>query len=125
MGLENQLQICNDIREMLRAPELVHAGSSAYYRADLDQITMKEKKLFASSEQYFAVLYHELVHSTGHPSRLDRIGVSEPQQFASEFFSKEELIAEMGAGYLNNLTGILDKNLLENLVQQLTWSVNM
>ncbi|MCE7056283.1 ssDNA-binding domain-containing protein [Algoriphagus sp. AGSA1] len=100
--------------EMLRAPELIHSGSSAYYRADLDQITMPERNLFDSAEQYFGVLYHELVHSTGHPSRLNRIGVSEPQQFASEFYSKEELIAEMGAGYLNNLTGILDQNLLEN-----------
>ncbi|MEP1085220.1 zincin-like metallopeptidase domain-containing protein [Algoriphagus sp.] len=100
--------------EMLRAPELTHQGSSAYYRADLDQITMPEKKLFSSTEEYFGVFYHELVHSTGHPSRLNRAGVSEPQQFASEFYSREELIAEMGAGYLNNLTGILDQYLLEN-----------
>nr|WP_091698019.1 zincin-like metallopeptidase domain-containing protein [Algoriphagus locisalis] len=99
---------------MLRAPELVHTGSSAYYRADLDQITMPEKRLFASAEQYFGVLYHEICHSTGHPSRLNRVGVSEPQQFANGFYAKEELIAEMGAGYLNNFTGILDQNLLEN-----------
>ncbi|WP_339870247.1 zincin-like metallopeptidase domain-containing protein [uncultured Algoriphagus sp.] len=100
--------------EMLRAPELVHSGSSAYYRTDLDQITMPERKLFASAEQYFSVLYHEICHATGHPSRLNRVGISEPQQFASEFYSREELIAEMGAGYLNNLTGILDQSLLEN-----------
>ncbi len=100
--------------EMLRAPELIHKGSSAYYRSDLDQITMPEKKLFASSEQYFGVLYHEMIHSTGHPSRLNRIGVSNPQQFASEEYSREELIAEMGAGFLNNYTRILDQNLLEN-----------
>ncbi len=100
--------------EMLRAPELVHSGSSAYYRADLDQIMMPEKKLFDSAEQYFGVFYHELVHSTGHSSRLNRIGVSEPQQFASTIYGTEELIAEMGAGYLNNLTGILDQGLLKN-----------
>ncbi|MEB2778545.1 zincin-like metallopeptidase domain-containing protein [Algoriphagus sp. D3-2-R+10] len=100
--------------EMLRAPELVHTGSSAYYRADLDQITMPEKKLFATAGEYFGVLHRELVHSTGHPSRLNRIGISEPQQFASENYKKEELIGEMGAGYLNSLTGILDQNLLEN-----------
>ncbi|WP_339869744.1 zincin-like metallopeptidase domain-containing protein [uncultured Algoriphagus sp.] len=99
---------------MLQAPGLVHTGSSAYYRADLDQITMPEKKLFDSAEQYFGVLYHEISHSTGHSSRLNRIGVSEPQQFASAIYGTEELIAEMGAGYLNNLTGILDQSLLEN-----------
>ncbi|PZX51579.1 antirestriction protein ArdC [Algoriphagus ratkowskyi] len=102
--------------EMLRAPELNHKGSSAYYRADLDQITLPERKLFPSSEEYYGVLYHELIHSTGHSSRLDRVGVSDPHQFASEEYSKEELIAEMGAGYLNNYTVILDKNLLENSV---------
>ncbi|WP_439489170.1 ArdC family protein [Algoriphagus sp.] len=100
--------------EMVRPPELIHQGSMAYYRTDLDQITMPDRNLFSSTEEYYGVLYHELLHSTGHPSRLNRIGVSEPQQFASEFYSREELIAEMGAGYLNNLTGILDQNLLEN-----------
>tara|TARA_R110002020_G_scaffold292781_2_gene508159 strand:+ start:382 stop:1413 length:1032 start_codon:yes stop_codon:yes gene_type:complete len=100
--------------EMLRAPELVHNGSSAYYRADTDHITMPERRLFSTVKNYYGVLFHELIHSTGHVSRLDRIGVSEPQQFASEFYSKEELIAEMGAGYLNNLTGIMDHSLLDN-----------
>jgi len=100
--------------EMFRAPELVHTGSIACYRTDIDQIRMPERNLFPSSEAYFGVLYHELIHSTGHASRLDRIGVSDPQQFASDEYSFEELIAEMGAGYLNNYTGILDKNLLDN-----------
>ncbi len=108
---------CRKIYEdMVRPPELIHKGSSAYYRTDLDQITLPERTLFPSSEDYYGVLYHELVHSTGHNSRLDRVGVSDPQEFASEEYSKEELIAEMGAGYLNNYTGILDKNLLENSV---------
>jgi len=69
--------------------------------------------LFASIEEYFGVLYHELVHSTGHPSRLNRVGVLESHKFASEIYGKEGLIAGMGAGYLNNLTGILDQNLPE------------
>ena len=102
--------------DMVRPPELIHKGSSAYYRMDLDQITLPERSLFSSAETYYGVLYHELIHSTGHSSRLDRIGVSDPHQFASEEYSKEELIAEMGAGYLNNYTGILDENLLENSV---------
>ncbi|WP_339880137.1 zincin-like metallopeptidase domain-containing protein [uncultured Algoriphagus sp.] len=115
---EEQLPIneqCEKIYgEMFQAPKLIYKGSSAYYRTDLDQVTMPERNLFPSSEAYYGVLYHELIHSTGHSSRLDRIGVSNPQRFASEAYSKEELIAEMGAGYLNNYTGILDQNLLEN-----------
>ena len=46
---------------MLRAPDLVHTGFSAYYRADLDQITRSERNLFTSSEKYFRGLYHELI----------------------------------------------------------------
>jgi len=100
--------------EMVRPPELVHQGTAAYYRTDLDQIFLPERNLFSSTASYYGVLFHELVHSTGHPCRLDRVGISDPQQFASLEYSKEELIAEMGAGYLNNLTGILDQHLLEN-----------
>ncbi|MEP0710695.1 ArdC-like ssDNA-binding domain-containing protein [Algoriphagus sp.] len=102
--------------EMVRPPELIHQGSMAYYRTDLDQITMPERKLFPSSEAYFGVLYHELCHATGHSTRLNRPEITEPHSSSDTEYAKEELLAEMGAGYLNNLTGILDKNLLENSV---------
>ncbi|SFB50510.1 ArdC family protein [Algoriphagus aquimarinus] len=100
--------------EMVRPPELIHTGSSAYYRTDLDQITMPERNLFLSSKEYFGVLYHELCHATGHSSRLNRAEITEPHPFSDAEYGKEELLAEMGAGYLNNYTGILDRNLLEN-----------
>ena len=51
-------------------------------------------------------LYHELIHSTGHPSRLNRSTVNEASWFGSENYSKEELIAEMGAAFLCVHTGI-------------------
>ena len=68
---------CQHVYEqMIRAPKLVHKGSSAYYRVDTDQVTMPEKRLFPSVENYYGVLFHLLIHSTGHASRLDRLGVS-------------------------------------------------
>jgi antirestriction protein ArdC len=43
------------------------------------------------------------VHSTGHQSRLAR---TFGDHFGSEFYSKEELIAEMGAAFLSALAGV-------------------
>ncbi|WP_051315849.1 ArdC family protein [Algoriphagus vanfongensis] len=100
--------------EMPVPPKLEHGGSLAYYQSDLDKITLPDRKLFSSSEAYYGVLYHELIHSSGHSSRLNRLGITSPQAFGTEEYSKEELIAEMGAGYLNNLTGIMDRTLLDN-----------
>lgn len=100
--------------EMPSAPNLIHNGNDAYYRSDIDQITLPNKGLFSSPEAYYGVLYHELIHSSGHSSRLNRSGITLSQEFGSEEYSKEELIAEMGAGFLNNLTGILNEDLLDN-----------
>lgn len=109
------IERCQKIyEEMPSPPKLEHWGTLAYYRTDLDQITLPDRSLFSSPEAYYGVLYHELVHSSGHSSRLDRLGVVSPQAFGSADYGKEELIAEMGAGYLNNLTGIINENLLDN-----------
>jgi Antirestriction protein len=54
------------------------------------------------------------LHSTGSERRLGRSGIIEPTRFGTEEYSKEELIAEMGAGYLGGMTGILDEDLISN-----------
>ncbi len=54
--------------------------------------------------EYYSTVYHEAIHSTGHPSRLNRI--TDIAQFGSESYSKEELIAELGASYLVNTAGL-------------------
>ncbi len=74
------------------------------YIPSLDQVQMPEMKYFNSSEAYYAALYHELIHSTGAKHRLNRF---EPDQFSSEAsYSKEELVAELGASYLCAMAGI-------------------
>jgi antirestriction protein ArdC len=55
------------------------------------------------------------VHSTGHASRLARKEIIEPNAKGSPAYSREELVAEIGACYLNSVTGIAD-NLLDNSV---------
>jgi antirestriction protein ArdC len=86
--------------------EIQHAASKAFYSSTIDRVTMPLRNLFVSAEEYSATLLHELSHSTGHPKRLAREGITEAAAFGSAVYSKEELIAEMGAAYLCAEAGI-------------------
>lgn len=116
---ENQslpvLERCESVYdEMHEPPKLTHEKEEAYYHPSLDLINLPPKPRFKTAEDYYAVLFHELVHSTGHKSRLNRPGVEEIDYFGSENYSNEELIAEMGAGFLCGLTGIQQARLIDN-----------
>lgn len=80
--------------------------SQAEYFPKLDAIAMPLSSRFHSSEHYYTTLFHELIHSTGHSSRLDREGIANFDRFGSERYSKEELIAEIGSAFLCAHTGI-------------------
>lgn len=58
-------------------------------------------------------MFHEMVHSTGYESRLNRDGVTGTHKFGSEDYSKEELVAEMGTAMLCGVAGI-DNSTIEN-----------
>ena len=76
----------------------------AFYRPSTDSITLPLLAQFAETAEYYSTAFHELIHSTGHVSRLDRL--SKTAYFASEAYSKEELIAEIGAATLVNAAGL-------------------
>jgi len=78
----------------------------AWYRPASDTVGMPARGLFASSEEYYSTLFHELTHSTGHASRVGREGIEQLNTFGSESYSREELVAEMGAAMLCGVTGI-------------------
>lgn len=85
-------------------PEIKHNEPRAYYQPSGDFVNMPKAELFKTEEEYYSTLFHELAHSTGHESRLDRnIGNS---HFGSKDYSKEELVAEMSAAMLCGLAGI-------------------
>ena len=55
-----------------------------------------------------------MVHSTGHQNRLARPGITtQGVAFGDEVYSKEELVAEMGAAMLCGMAGI-DNSTIEN-----------
>lgn len=55
---------------------------------------------------FYAVLFHELVHSSGHRTRIDRGFEEDPAPFSSSDYCKEELVAEMGSAFLAAVGGI-------------------
>jgi antirestriction protein ArdC len=86
---------------------LKHSGlGRAYYSPSGDYIHMPAKTTdqWKSNGDYYKVFFHEAIHSTGHSSRLNRL--DKVANFGSDEYSKEELVAELGALYLEAITGI-------------------
>ena len=94
------------IAGMPNPPEIVRGGSKAFYSPLTDRITLPPRELFISAEEEAATETHELVHSSGSEKRLAREGICEAAPFGSPTYSKEELVAEMGAAFLCAEAGI-------------------
>ena len=112
LGADAQRQIaaCEQIIvSMPLRPAIQHGESRAYYRPATDTINMPARSLFPKAEHYYSVLFHELTHSTGHASRLDRATLRDLLAFGDTNYSREELCAEMGAAYLCGVAGIVNE----------------
>ena len=84
---------------------LTHAeGDRAYYQPMTDRITLPLREQFRETAEYYSTAFHELTHSTGHESRLNRL--EKTAFFGGEAYSKEELIAEIGAATLVHHAGL-------------------
>lgn len=97
------------VKHMPKLPDLRHGESRAYYSPAKDLVNMPKRGLFDTAETYYATLFHELTHSTGHPSRLARAGVSgcgDWSAFGTAPYAKEELVAEMGSAFVCGHVGI-------------------
>ncbi|WP_229644625.1 zincin-like metallopeptidase domain-containing protein [Vibrio parahaemolyticus] len=79
------------IIDAMGVPVMEKDEDRAYYSVKEDHIVIPPRDKFKSDKARFAVILHELSHSTGHPSRLDR-KLSNP--FGSQAYAKEELIAQ-------------------------------
>jgi antirestriction protein ArdC len=108
------IQRCEEVvAGMPDAPVIESGRTRAAYLPGRDRIIMPPRSAFESAEGYYATLFHELVHSTGHERRLSRPAVMDTAAFGSHAYSKEELVAEMGAAFLCGYTGI-EATTLEN-----------
>lgn len=90
-------------------------GNDAYYSPTFHKVVIPPKILFENSNEYYSTLYHELCHSTGHKDLLNRQGVtSMSATFGSADYSKEELVAEIGASYSLGLLNISTEGTIHN-----------
>ena len=103
-----QIEQCESLIQDMRNPPIFETVDTdrAYYSPVLDQVNMPSIRQFDSSAAYYAILFHEIVHSTGHEKRLNRKGITELTNYGTAQYSKEELIAEMGAAFLCASVGI-------------------
>ncbi len=94
------------VQSMPLPPRIVEGGAVASYQPGPDLVRMPRLSDFESPESYYATLFHELTHATGHARRLDRTGVTGTIEFGSCDYSREELIAELGSAFLCAESGI-------------------
>lgn len=102
-------------REKIKLQNIL-GSDRAYYSQSEDKIVLPDLKQFVNSHEYYSTAFHEMTHSTGHKSRLDRFKDTESYKFGSESYSKEELIAEVGSAMLCNHVGVEIPETFENSV---------
>lgn len=116
------IKSCEDIIEKMRhRPEIRHEKHQAFYDSKYDFVNVPEPKTFVNSASYYGTLFHELLHSTGHASRLNRKELVEQGRFGSELYATEELTAEIGASYLKSRAGIPIEELENNAAYIQAW----
>jgi len=99
-----------------------HKENVAYYRPDTDSVNMPEIGLFKNAESYHSTLFHELIHSTGHDSRLARHKKDKcTHRFGSQDYSKEELVAEIRASFLCGICQIENKVIDNSVAYIQSW----
>lgn len=86
----------------------------AYYRPSTDTVHLPLPEQFEKSEEYYATMFHEFTHSTGHPSRLNRINGN--ANFGDESYSLEELVAEIGSASIISTLGMESDHSFTNSV---------
>jgi len=85
------------IIDAMGVPVVEKNQDRAFYSPKDDCITIPPRNKFLSDKAYFAVILHELSHSTGHPSRLNR---KQNNPFNSKGYATEELIAETSTMFI-------------------------
>lgn len=103
-------------------------NESAFYSPKKDQIVVPSKKQFNISNtpedvfkdgmEFYGTTIHEMAHSTGHESRLGRDGIVKIDQFGSDQYAKEELVAELTSALIGNAMGF-DSRIRENNIAYL------
>ena len=110
-----QIESCENI--LAKAPNMPRVqmfGNDAKYSVKTftdgrieEEIFVPKIENFTTPQEFYSTLFHELIHATGSPHRLDREDKKKRQKWGDSFYAFEELVAEMGASYLCAEAGVL------------------
>jgi antirestriction protein ArdC len=103
-------------------PRIEHGGGRACYSPALDLVRMPVREAFSMPAEYYSTIFHELTHSSGAATRLDRKGVVDPIRFASHGYAFEELVAECGSAFLAAHAGISTATLANSAAYIASWA---
>lgn len=92
-------------------PSIQYGGNRAFYRPLEDKVQVPYQHTFDSSELFYQILYHELGHSSGAKHRLARKEVLEVNNFGSEPYATEELVADLCSSFLCAHAGISNETI--------------
>ena len=117
VGIESKMdtQPKNETQPIERAEEIVNGyvtreqslklhndtpSNRAFYCPATDEVVVPMISQYKDAEEYYSTTFHELTHSTMKKSRCDREADNKMAAFGSKDYSREELVAELGAAYL-------------------------
>lgn len=125
----------NDTAEAVVADYVSRAGNGfyikrekvsteAFYSPALDYVSIPMREQFAKETEYYSTLFHELGHSTGHETRLNRFSrENKVAAWGDENYAKEELVAEITAASVLNALDMEEGNTLRNSAAYIkSWS---
>lgn len=101
------------VQGMPNPPTIREQGSAAWYKPSTDLVQTPPLSAFETADSFYATLFHELGHATGHEKRLNRAGVMGEVRFGSGEYSKEELVAELASAFCC-ATVSLDNSLIQD-----------
>ena len=104
--IEEAEKIKNAYKEREHIPIKEVVTNDAGYYPLFDQINVPCREQYQIANEFYSTLFHEMIHSTGHRTRLNRLTSNECLRFESDIYSKEELTAEFGSAMLMNILGI-------------------
>ena len=120
-GNEAAEQVINDYVERNKPLKLQNdkPSNKAYYSPSEDKVVLPMLSQYAEESEYYSTAFHELTHSTMPKSRCNRVSEGKIAAFGDAVYSREELVAEIGANFLCNTLGINTKQSDRNSVAYL------
>ena len=115
------------VAAMPNAPAIFEGNAVPCYRPKSDSVHMPERCFFDTEEAYYSTLFHELCHASGAKHRLARKsllenkGIDDTGDTSVRTYAEEELVAEMGASFLNAHAGIMEDELTNSAAYLQSW----